>query len=139
MLQRRIELCGDAPRAPMQPCKRRVRPPPGSPPAQGRSPPEQAQSEKSQGVRGTESPDSSVNTKETENYVSVFAGELHQNVLTRALQEYERLNKTIFILRYLLDEPFQRRIGAQINKGEALHALRGFLFVANEGKIRRPL
>jgi len=60
-----------------------------------------------------------------------------QNVLTRALQEYGRLNKTIFILRYLLDEPFQRRIGAQINKGEALHALRGFLFVANEGKIRR--
>lgn len=56
-----------------------------------------------------------------------------QNVLTRALQEYGRLNKTIFILRYLLDEPFQRRIGAQINKGEALHALRGFLFVANEG------
>ena len=54
-----------------------------------------------------------------------------------ALQEYGRLNKTIFILRYLLDEAFQRRIGAQINKGEALHALRGFLFVANEGKIRR--
>ena len=56
-----------------------------------------------------------------------------QNVLTRALQEYGRLNKTIFILRYLLDESFQRRIGVQINKGEALHALRGFLFVANEG------
>jgi len=29
-------------------------------------------------------------------------------VLTRALQEYGRLNKTIFILRYLLDEQFQR-------------------------------
>src|SRR6516162_757146 len=62
MLQRRIELCGDAPRAPMQPCKRRVRPPTGSPPAQGRFPPEQVQSEKSQGVRGTESPDSFDNT-----------------------------------------------------------------------------
>ena len=49
-----------------------------------------------------------------------------QNVLTRALQEYGRLNKTIFILRYLLDEPYQRRIGAQINKGEALHALVDF-------------
>jgi TnpA family transposase len=58
-----------------------------------------------------------------------------QNVLTRALQEYGRLNKTIFILRYLLDKPSQRRIGAQINKGEFLHALRGFLFVAYEGKI----
>src|SRR6516165_7117406 len=62
MLQRRIELCGDAPRAPMQPCRRRVWPPMGSPPAPGRSPPEQAQSEKSQGVRGTESPDSFDNT-----------------------------------------------------------------------------
>ena len=30
-----------------------------------------------------------------------------QNVLTRALQEYGRLNKTIFILCYLLDEHFQ--------------------------------
>src|SRR2546429_9690848 len=77
MLQRRIELCGDAPRAPMQPCKRRVRPPTSSPPAQGRSLPEQAQSEKSQGVRGTESPESFDNTvKKTENYVSVFSGEL---------------------------------------------------------------
>src|SRR6516164_5529927 len=62
MLQRRIELCGDAPRAPMQPCKRRVRPPTGSPPPQGRFPPVQVQSEKSQGVRGTESPDSFDNT-----------------------------------------------------------------------------
>ena len=34
-----------------------------------------------------------------------------QNVLTRALQEYGRLNKTIFILRYLLDEQLERRIG----------------------------
>jgi len=45
----------------------------------GRRPvlPEQAQSGKSQGVRGTESPDSSNNTpKKTENYVSVFSGEV---------------------------------------------------------------
>src|ERR1700745_3954761 len=59
----------------MQPCKRRVRSPPGSPPAQGRSPPEQAQSEKSQGVRGTASPDSSINTKENrELRVRFFGG-----------------------------------------------------------------
>ena len=58
-------------------------------------------------------------------------------MLTRALQEYGRLNKTIFILRYLLSEQVQRRIGTQINKGEALHAFRGFLFLPNEGKIRR--
>src|SRR5689334_4135864 len=59
----------------MQPCKRRVWPPPGSPPAQGRSPPEQAQSEKSQGVRGTESPDSFDNTpRNRELRVRFFGG-----------------------------------------------------------------
>jgi hypothetical protein len=75
--------------------------------------------------------------------IPTFRWKIHPSVFAigaktcwRALQEYGRLNKTIFILRYLLDEPFQRRIGAQINKGEVLHALRGFLFVANEGKIR---
>jgi hypothetical protein len=62
---------------------------------------------------------------------------LAEKALTCGIQEYGRLNKTIFILRYLLTEQVQRRIGAQTNKGEALHALRGFLFLANEGRIRR--
>jgi TnpA family transposase len=61
-----------------------------------------------------------------------------QNILTRALQEYGRIAKTLFILEYLEDVQFQRRIGVQLNKGEALHALRRFLFsVANEGHVRR--
>jgi TnpA family transposase len=60
-----------------------------------------------------------------------------QTALTRALQEYGRLVKTIFILRYLESEDYRRRINAQLNKGEALHGLREFLFFANRGKIRR--
>ena len=60
-----------------------------------------------------------------------------QNALTRALQEYGRLVKTIFILRYLESEQLRRRINAQLNKGEALHSLREFLFFAHRGKIRR--
>src|SRR6516162_9958333 len=81
MPYRRIELCGDAPRAPMRPCKRRAWLPTGSPPAQRRHLPEQAKSVKSQGVRGTESPDSLNNTlKKTENQVSVFSGEVHLGV-----------------------------------------------------------
>lgn len=72
---------------------------------------------------------------------SLFIGKLQsfrrQNVLTTALQEYGRLQKTIFILRWLDDENYRRRIGVQLNKGEALHALRRFLFLANEGKIRK--
>jgi TnpA family transposase len=57
--------------------------------------------------------------------------------LTRVLQEYGRLIKTLFILRYLENEPYRRTINRQLNKGEALHALRRFLFFANEGIIRR--
>jgi TnpA family transposase len=60
-----------------------------------------------------------------------------QNILTRALQEYGRLIKTLFILRYLENVDYRRRINAQLNKGESLHALRDFLFVADKGVIRR--
>lgn len=57
--------------------------------------------------------------------------------LAAALEEYGRLIKTIFLLQYFDDEALQKRIGAQLNKGEALHALRRFLFLANQGQIRR--
>src|SRR5712691_5529268 len=60
-----------------------------------------------------------------------------QNALARALQEYGRLVKTLFILRYLESPDYRRRIHTQLNKGEALHALRQFLFFANQGYIRR--
>jgi Tn3 transposase DDE domain-containing protein len=60
-----------------------------------------------------------------------------QNARLRALQEYGRLIKTVFILRYLASEAYRRRINTQLNKGEALHALRRFLFFADEGIIRR--
>lgn len=50
------------------------------------------------------------------------------------------LIKTIFLLRYIDDEALRRRIGAQLNEGEDLHALRRlrrFIFLANQGQIRR--
>ena len=60
-----------------------------------------------------------------------------QHVLTTALQEYGRLVKTLFILRYVESEAYRRRIGAQLNKGEKLHALRAHLFSANRGRIHK--
>jgi TnpA family transposase len=70
-------------------------------------------------------------------FISKLQAYPRQNSLTRALQEYGRLIKTIFTLHYLQSEEYRRRINAQLNKGEALHALRRFLFFANEGKVRR--
>lgn len=60
-----------------------------------------------------------------------------QNSLVKALQEYGRLAKTVFILRYLGSEDYRRQINIQLNKGEALHALRKYLFVAGEGQIKK--
>lgn len=59
-----------------------------------------------------------------------------QNALTPSLQEYGRLIKTIFILRYFESEEYRRRINTQLNKGETLHSLRRFLFFAYSGQIR---
>jgi len=59
------------------------------------------------------------------------------NELARALQEYGRIAKTIHILRWYENEKRRRRINKQLNKGEAVHALREYIHHANKGKIRR--
>lgn len=41
-----------------------------------------------------------------------------QNPLTRALQEYGRLQRTLFLLRYLATPAYRREIGRQLNRGE---------------------
>ncbi|MBA3789574.1 Tn3 family transposase [Patescibacteria group bacterium] len=61
-----------------------------------------------------------------------------QHILTQALQEYGRIIKTTFILRYYISETYRRRIDAQLNKSENFHALRGHIHSANRGKIRKP-
>ena len=70
-------------------------------------------------------------------FISKLQSFPQQNILTRSLQEYGRLVKTIFILRYLESEEYRRRISTQLNKGETLHSLRRFLFFANQGQIRQ--
>jgi TnpA family transposase len=70
-------------------------------------------------------------------FISKLQAFPRQSTLARALQEYGRLIKTIFVLRYLQSEAYRRKINLQLNKGEALHALRRFIFFANQGKLRR--
>ena len=60
-----------------------------------------------------------------------------KGALTKALQEYGHVVKSIDIPRYLCNEEHRRRVGIQINKGEELHSLRRFLLFANEGEIRK--
>jgi TnpA family transposase len=57
-----------------------------------------------------------------------------QHPLAKALLEYGKLLRTIHALRWFTDEAFRRRIGRQLNKGEALNDLRRFIAYANAGK-----
>jgi TnpA family transposase len=60
-----------------------------------------------------------------------------KNPLVRALQEYGRLTKTLFIVRYLGSKDFRRRINGQLNRGEAEHALWAFIFTGRESKFHK--
>jgi TnpA family transposase len=58
-----------------------------------------------------------------------------QGQLTKLRQAYGRLVKTSFILRYLADDAWRRRVHTHLNQGEKLHDLRKFLFFAREGVV----
>jgi TnpA family transposase len=59
-----------------------------------------------------------------------------QHPLAKALLEYGKLLRTAHALRWFTDEAFRRRIGRQLNRGEALNDLRRFIFYANRGQVR---
>ena len=59
-----------------------------------------------------------------------------QNSIHKALAEIGRVHKTVHILRTLNDEKYRRRIGRELNKGEAAHDLSRFLCFGKEGVLR---
>lgn len=70
-------------------------------------------------------------------FISKLQAYPRQNKLTRLLKEHGRLAKTLHVLRCLKSEAYRRRIGRQLNKGERLHSLRGWLMFGGDGHIRR--
>jgi TnpA family transposase len=59
-----------------------------------------------------------------------------QNALAGALQEYGRLDKSLFILRYLQRPEVRKRVGRQLNKGENVQGLRDTVFFGHHGNVR---
>ena len=60
-----------------------------------------------------------------------------KNTLSWVLQEYGRIEKTIHILKWYENKNRRKRVSIQLNKGEAIHALREYIYFANKGKIRK--
>jgi TnpA family transposase len=59
-----------------------------------------------------------------------------QNDLAAALREVGRIERTLFIIEWILDSGMQRRAQIGLNKGEAHHALKNALRIGRQGEIR---
>lgn len=59
-----------------------------------------------------------------------------QNELAVALREIGRVERTLFMLRWMMDEQLQLRVQLGLNKGEAHHALKRALSFNRYGEIR---
>ncbi|WP_433850758.1 Tn3 family transposase [Brucella pseudogrignonensis] len=59
-----------------------------------------------------------------------------QNDLAAALREIGRVERTLFIIEWILDTDMQRRAQIGLNKGEAHHALKNALRIGHQGEIR---
>jgi len=65
-----------------------------------------------------------------------FASYPRQHELALALREIGRIERTLFIIEWLLDTDMQRRAQIGLNKGEAHHALKNALRIGRQGEIR---
>jgi TnpA family transposase len=61
----------------------------------------------------------------------------HPTRLARALQELGRLVKTLYLLRFIDDEGYRRRILIQLNRGEGRHQLARVIFHGRRGELRQ--
>ena len=64
-------------------------------------------------------------------------GETHPSTLARAMSEVGRIAKTLYLLTYIDDEAFRRRILVQLNRGEGRHRLARAVFHGQKGELRQ--
>jgi TnpA family transposase len=60
------------------------------------------------------------------------------STLARSIGELGRIAKTLYLLDYVDDEAYRRRILTQINRGEGRHRLARAVCYGRQGEIRRP-
>jgi len=65
-----------------------------------------------------------------------FAAYPRQHELAVALREIGRVERTLFIIEWILDADMKRRAQIGLNKGEAHHALKNALRIGRQGEIR---
>lgn len=69
-------------------------------------------------------------------FLKALAARPRQHDLAIALREIGRIERTLFIIEWVLDIEMQRRANVGLNKGEAHHALKNALRIGRQGEIR---
>lgn len=59
------------------------------------------------------------------------------STLAKAIGELGRISKTLYLLNYVDDEAYRRRILTQLNRGESRHSLARAVFYGRRGEIRQ--
>ena len=70
---------------------------------------------------------------------TVQASELVRSFLASAIMELGRINKTIYLLNYIDDAAYRRRILTLINRGEHRHPMIRAICYGRRGEIRSPI
>ena len=65
-----------------------------------------------------------------------LASRPRQHDLANVLREIGRVERSIFIVEWMLDADMQRRAQIGLNKGEVHHALKNALRIGRQGEIR---
>ncbi|MEI6628301.1 MAG: Tn3 family transposase, partial [Alphaproteobacteria bacterium] len=69
--------------------------------------------------------------------MGTLQGGKNQSTLSRAIAEVGRIGKTLYLLNYIDDEAYRRRILIQLNRGEGRHKLARVVFHGKRGEIYR--
>lgn len=57
--------------------------------------------------------------------------------MAKAIIEVGRINKTLYLLNYIDDEDYRRRILTQLNRGEGRHSVARVICHGRRGEIRK--
>jgi TnpA family transposase len=60
------------------------------------------------------------------------------STLAKAIGELGRVSKTLYLLNYVDDENYRRRILTQLNRGEGRHSMARVVFHGRKGEVRQP-
>ena len=70
-------------------------------------------------------------------FMRTLQGGNRASTLGRAIGEVGRIARTLYILSYINDEHYRRRILTQLNRGESRHTLARVIFHGRRGEVRQ--